>query len=150
MNWSKFGTYLDRELLSAQIPDGMEADRDALREATVLMFFSRPYDPASDGKKLQSVLSSAPLALAVAGVNSRSAFDNLINFVATPKSGPHVMTGLFETSDVSEAASLFLRSTWPANDRFDDWRRHVILVIGDTNSFCRMGEALEKLADHRN
>jgi hypothetical protein len=57
------------------------------------------------------------------------------------------MTGLFDDVSINDAVEQFLFSTWPAEDRFDSWKRIAFLVVGNGDSFETISRAIRKMAD---
>lgn len=150
INWTTVGAYLDRKVLLANLADlPGTGDNLQLSDATVLVLYSKVY-AGSDADKnwLRALVSSQPLAIAVAGAGARRAFDDLIELLSTPEPGEHTMTGVFDTADVKETISGFLYSTWPAEERFDNWKKLAVLVVGhDDDTYDHALLAIKEMTD---
>lgn len=85
---------------------------------------------------LPHLIAAQPLAIAVFGVNSELAFDNLLQLLSTPsESMPHIMTSRLDEPALSDALDAFLAGTWPSSERFNEWDDYVIVVLGE-QTFC--------------
>ncbi|SRR5579884_2406712 len=127
---SNIGRYLGREMILGVLHHSLETVDLYLADATVLLLFARVYDAKLDNHLLSALLQKHPLALVVTGAGARKAFDALIDLVSTPEPGPHVMTGIFDTTNVEDAVAEFLHSSWPAEERFDTWKKLMVLIVG--------------------
>ena len=145
------GSYLGRQMVLGQVMRPTE-ETDALQliDATILVLYGESYTGSElDRQFLVKLTLSSPLAIAVGGSGARKAFDALIDISSKAKSHDHIMTGLFEDVSIDDAIEQFLFSTWPAEERFDDWKKVAILTIGNGHYLETVKREAEKKADER-
>jgi hypothetical protein len=79
---------------------------------------------------VKELVSQQPMAVVVHGSEARAAFALLISELSDGTPRKHVMTKLSQTNDFGTAIEELLHSTWPSEDRFDDWTQYSIVVVG--------------------
>jgi hypothetical protein len=120
-----------------------------LGTATVLLVFARDYRTSQLGKHvLRSVIASCPIAIAVAGVGSEAAFDDLVEVASDCTDSRHIMTAHIDDESLDDIAEGFLFGVMPAEERFEEWEFLAILIVDDASDYHhRMETAISKWAD---
>ena len=105
------------------------AEQEDLGDALVLIWFG---DCGEDRIEsiVDKVIAQRPLAITLWGDDPDGLFAYLLKATEVVPAGPHVMTG-GPAADLRECIWTFLNATWPAEERFDLWRRYVILTYPD-------------------
>lgn len=78
---------------------------------------------------IKDIVNKEPLSITLSGENASFHFDYLLNFLSIVSSTKHIMTGLIDDKDIQEIVETFLISTWPSEERFDEWTSYNILFI---------------------
>lgn len=150
MKWTPLGTRNGRRIRIACPPTfAAVANIERLKAATVLVVFDIEYtDDVSQRALIRSLLARSPLALAVHGAGSKVAFDAMIDLVSSIRDlcEEHVMTWPLDDLDLADAGEVFLTTVLPNEERWDTWRRHDVIVIGE-RSFLPLVAILRRFAD---
>jgi hypothetical protein len=124
------GHYLGRDVCLLDASDLGNVSRRSLRDAVVLAVNEREWE-VQHRDLISSLIDLEPQSIVLWGKNATLAFDLLISILSRPEveTGLHIMTNFLDDEELEAAVGSFLRSTWPTEDRFDDWTRYVILSI---------------------
>lgn len=149
--WETVGIYLGRVVRAIQVPSncgGSFNENTSLSSSLVLIYFGLKLPLVDVDRLLEDLARHAPLAIVLAGKGAEAAFDHLIDILGRRPTERHVMTKLCLQQDVSEFASDFLSATWPAEDRFDEWKTYSVFVLeSDLSRYSSMISAIRKLID---
>jgi hypothetical protein len=140
------GEYLGREVRIAGVANLDRFALDQLHDSVLLVVFGRDFVPDEKGQAfLKLLVQHQPLAITVCGIGARKAFDSLISVLADGRELKHIMTKLFEENHIESAVEDLLQSTWPSEDRFDEWKSYVALGVG--NNISDIEQAIKKFCD---
>ena len=146
MEWSELGSYLGRPLFFGGVRNRSDLDVDDLASSAVVLLWieEEPRESSDDRDLIRRILGRAPLAITLAGRWAHPCFDILLAMQSLDQPRPHTMTGVLGGSDIRESIEMFLCSVWPAEERWSEWSRYLIAVVGEA-SMCDLvrAEALE-------
>jgi hypothetical protein len=148
MGWTTIGDYLGREvrLRRFESPNVFEVGGN-LASSVVLVFSCGALSNPDEMKPmLSSLLKMMPLAVAFGGSDSRLAFDGALEILSRMREGPHTMTKLSSATDCVELIEDFLQATWPAEERFAEWKTYSVLVFGSVELSDELWHAVEVVA----
>jgi hypothetical protein len=124
-------TYVGREIRMTGVSSTNAWHPEPLTHSTLLVMFEHEFEPTVAGRTfLASLIGQLPLAVVVCGNGARAAFDALICELSKAPTPKHIMSKLCEEQTVEDCVDDFLRATWPADERFDEWDSYQILVVG--------------------
>lgn len=119
-----------------RLPSSVEFQTNAsLASATVLLIDAQR-DRSQCRRTLRALLRANPLSVTV---SNTMMFDVLLDELQHQPTVGHTMTDL--GGPLPEMVEDFLNSTWPDEDRFEAWREHVVIVIGDEHLSDEVVEA---------
>lgn len=149
MKRCRVGTYLGRFIEYSEIstfndlPQGL-----SFLDATLLIDVEVPFSSEDEEHAFFRRLGSAsPLAVLVAGVNAARVWSRLVDFWELERPILHIMTAYTDTRDVIEAVRQLFWATWPNEERWDDWRSCLVLLVGDDSRRKPLLDAVASLAD---
>src|SRR5262245_27607010 len=137
MNWDQIGSYCGRIVAIAQL-DPFSTRRIAcdLSDSTLLVVLKM--DVALqlniDGL-LRGLASGNPLSIALFGTGAGAAFDTLLRVLSQFPSQGHIMSQLCHGETLQAGLDDFLCSSWPSQERHDNWRMHRVLIVGDESVY---------------
>jgi hypothetical protein len=135
------GAYLDRPILlhEASGLNGMEVG-DLSHTIALLWLGEKSWDSKQLEEAIKELAAKNALNITVAGERSNESFSILLETLGPLPLRKHIMTGVFESTNVKDAVEdslivrdaieRFLMATWPDEDRFDNWTEYRIIVIG--------------------
>ncbi len=123
---TKMGKYLNREIFIRSLKNisSIELMED-LSKSMVMIACSKKTKETEIDRFLSEVVKLNPLAIFLAE-EAVSRIDHLFYLLALEKTN-HVMTYFCENMD--EAAEMLLLSSWPAEERFDNWRNYIVYLL---------------------
>ena len=77
----------------------------------------------------EQIIKSRPLATFFAGPGAEAMFDCVLHVLDTTDPPFPIMTN-YSVAGLPEAANEFLSSTWPPEERWDEWRGYLLINIG--------------------
>lgn len=83
---------------------------------------------------VKALVRQQPLAVVTNGIGARAAFDALIDELSGDSRHRHVMTNVLDGSDLHEAIDILLESTWPSEERFDEWAGYAVVAVGGASA----------------
>ena len=122
------GRYIGREIrLVMSFEDSAEVPALAVDGAVVLVWLNQLYFPNSRVSPLfKRLVSRSPLALLLGGSGACEAFDVVLRLLADVDcNAKHTMTK-WSPEPMVDCVSELLQSTWPADERFDEWVAYAI------------------------
>jgi hypothetical protein len=130
------GTYLGRSIQAIRCSSNDECifkESDPISGSTVLFMIGKKTGRSDFQRCLEDIAKQSPLAILVAGHNAEPAFDLLLHWLDQNQGQQHVMTKIYKGRDLSELAHEFLASTWPSEDRFDEWQNYTLVSHGSND-----------------
>ena len=126
--------YLDRPVTCAELTS-VEAPLDDLQSFLVLVFLARDLSVAEQESLVRTLVDARPLSVCMCGHQAEDMFDRLLQALAVPDwaLGKHIMTMFLETS-LQESLEDFFYSSFPSEDRWDEWLGYKILVFGEDSA----------------
>jgi hypothetical protein len=101
---------------------------DSYSSSSVLFYFGKEAFSDTDTERLfDSLLSRQPLAVTVAGKYAERYFDMLLKVQSRLDSKAHTMTYRIDDDDLEEVVWKFLNTSFPDDERFDDWKAYCVL-----------------------
>lgn len=131
-SWKVLGEYLGREVRIARFSECLTLDQ--LDDSLVLVVFGDEFVSDEKGYRLlDSLAQRQPLAITVCGAGARKAFDLLIAILSDGRELKQIMTKYFDGEQIESAVEDFLHSTWPSEDRFGEWSKYAIVIVGNSD-----------------
>ncbi|PIE89288.1 MAG: hypothetical protein CR997_11750 [Acidobacteria bacterium] len=123
---TKIGKYLNREILIRSLKNNSSIEiMEDLSKSMVMIVCSKKTKETEIDRFLSEVVKLNPLAIFLAE-EAVSRIDHLFHLLAIEKTN-HVMTYFCENMD--EAAEMLLISSWPAEERFDNWSNYIVYLL---------------------
>lgn len=129
--------YLGRQVSIQPLRD---IEQNDWSDALVLWFDGAD---SSESHFIASVVRTRPLGVLVAGANAEARFEKLIHALSKSP-GLGVMTA-WRGDDVEEVVEDFFWGFFPAEDRFDRWRRYV--VLGPESALLHLMSTMREVLD---
>jgi hypothetical protein len=144
MKLEQFGTYLDRPVFIRQTEEFEDlVNVDISNSVTLVWFVEQGLESDQLIAGLDALMRNNPLSITIGGEESDGIFSLLLDLLSRFQSLNHIMTAHSFESVISDAIKVFLSSTWPAEERFDEWEGyHVILVGGEDTLLDYLANAL--------
>ena len=144
MNRTLIGTYLDRPVILQELAELSELASDGISHAVVLLWLDRGrWNAPGLEEAIRKLASTGVLNITAAGWEADESFSTLLTVLALLPINNHIMTGVIKDTDIKDpiedslmikdAVETFLVSTWPDEERFDDWTEYRIIVVGRPN-----------------
>jgi hypothetical protein len=143
--WKLLGKYLGRPVKIAESSELELSQITDLESSVLLLIIAVVMPPALARASMRSLIGQQPLAILVSGSGARAVFDVLIDELGDGVLRRHVMTSLSEDEDIQAGFTALLQSTWPSEDRFDEWKDYAIINIGGNAK--KIEQAVKKLCD---
>lgn len=126
------GNFLDREVRVIELgPDLLLREKFQLSDSVAMLCIDVPgINVQMLNSFLKDLVLASPLAILVSGQHARVIFDVLLELLANPERRSHIMTKLCDALDVSECVQEFFWATWPAEERFDNWKAYTTVIVG--------------------
>lgn len=151
-DWKQIGVYLGRGISLYESSHLYEIEISDLSFATVLLWLNdHLWSKDEFIATVNSLIQANPLSVVVAGEHVEESFDCLLAVQSRlPSSLPHFMTGIINASVFYEIAYEFLIATYPSDERFDVWKEHLIIVVGDNQSRQEIVRSITQMVDELN
>src|SRR5262245_6538396 len=141
MNRTLIGTYLVRPVILQELTELSELASDDISHAVVLLWLDRGrWNVRGLEEAIRKLASTGVLNITTAGWEADESFSTLLTVLAPLLINNHIMTGVIKDTDIKDpiedslmikdAVETFLVSTWPDEERFDDWTEYRIIVVG--------------------
>ena len=141
MNKELIGTYLNRPVLFQEARILAELAIKDLSHAVVLLWLGEStWQPEQLKIAIKRFAANNALNVTIAGEKSDESFFILLETLSALPVNKPIMTGVIKSTDVKDpvedslivkdAIERFLISTWPDEERFDDWTEYRIIIIG--------------------
>jgi hypothetical protein len=131
MNWEQVGTYCGRAVWIARLEESDAASGiGSLCDSTLLVVLKAGAVSGAGGEALfRSLAVAQPLSICLFGAAADAAFDTLLGVLSRFSSDGHIMTKLCHGETFQESLDDFLGSSWPSEDRHDNWTHCRIVVV---------------------
>src|SRR5947209_357467 len=131
--WQIIGSYLRRgvEFLGIGSFANFQVSPSTSQSLVMVLFQEKNIKLEHLTSFLDVLSGSLPLAIAVSGPDSRAVFDYMLRLLGSKSLGAHIMTKLCDEGNVSDALNCFFWSTWPSEERFDEWKNYSVVAVGD-------------------
>lgn len=137
--WEKIGEHLNIPVYISLLEKLDDIKKENFSSSTVLLYFGNDnFDVSQVDDFFNNLLETVPLAVHFAGKNSDKYFGLIFNNKILNENKKHTMTYVTEENKVNEWMSDFLYSSWPSEDRFDEWKDHRIIVIGNSALYSKL------------
>lgn len=160
MNVDLIGTYIDRPILLQEASSFSELAIDDLSHAVVLLWLDEgSWDPKQLELAVRRLAANNVLNITIAGEKSDEGFSVLLETLGSLSLDKHIMTGIFSGTDVKaplkvkdalivkDAVERFLISTWPTEERFDEWREYRIIIVGKPNLSRQIRDSVREITE---
>ncbi len=88
------------------------------------------------------IVRATPLAAYVCGPVSERIFDSLLE--SSGANSPHIMSR-YSTEKLEDTLEEFFASTWPSEDRFDQWEEYAVVAFGQAQAEILASKAIQVL-----
>ena len=134
--WESLGISNDKSIYVNDVNPKLEKlnSKDKIPSSLILIYLLDEYQMEDLDLIITQVWKWDPLGIFIAGNNSRRGFDRLLSILSSKNDNKHIMTGFFDKKSIEENLELFLISSWPSEDRFDEWENYNILMVGHETS----------------
>lgn len=85
--------------------------------------------PAAKGELSEQIVQRKPLAMFFTGTEAEALFGCLLTALSVPASPLPMMTN-FSAGELADAVDEFLSSTWPPDERWDEWQGYLLVSVG--------------------
>jgi len=144
MAWDVIGEYLSKPIRFLHLKSSEEYSADrSVKESVLVLYFNE--NSKSIEVLLEQIINDLPLVIIVAGVNSMSSFDLLLDILSRKKTQDHIMTNVCESDNLEEIIEDLVNGNWPAEERHNDWKCYSILSIGNKSKVNEFTEAVKSL-----
>jgi trans-aconitate methyltransferase len=141
------GSYLDRQVDLTEMRDLIDLGNGDFAHSLALIWLCKPdWKSGSLQTLIQALASRGALGITIAGARIDESFDVLLNTLGDLP-GPHVMTHLSEKKDEFLVAEDYFYAAYPSEERFDEWHRYSVIVIGDKAVTKGMRNALKSFLE---
>jgi hypothetical protein len=141
MNRSLIGTYVDRPIVLQELTELNELIPGGVSHAVVLLWLDKNrWETRQLEEAIKKLASSGVLNITIAGWKADEGFSTLLTILDHLPINKHIMTGVIDDTDIKDpiedsimikdAIETFLASSWPDEERFDDWTEYQIVVVG--------------------
>ncbi len=137
----KNSMYLGRKIYLSSIDD---IDADILNNSTI-MIITDEIDTIKLRYKLKYILQYNILSVTIMEINKMGLFDFIIDILSKLETSIHTMTYRSHSIVLVEAIEEFLMSSFPAEERFDEWKKYYILA--NKKRFREISNAIDALKD---
>jgi hypothetical protein len=133
MNWEQVGSYCGRAVLISRFEESEICDGfGGLSDSILLVVLKAGAVPGTNYEALFRALAVArPLSICLFGTDAEEAFGALLEVLSYPMAKDHIMTKICHGEIFREGLDDFLESSWPSEERHDNWTSCRILVIGN-------------------
>ncbi|MBC8044067.1 MAG: hypothetical protein IAF08_11575 [Rhizobacter sp.] len=134
------GSYLERpiKLVMVSVRSSF-IPADELIASTVLMIFNTAAPDETTLKSFfEKIISRMPLSVMIAGRNAEQHFDLLLHLLSTNQHEKHTMTYLGEEDELKNTLWQFLHTSYPAEERFEEWKEYLIMIVGENEESQRI------------
>lgn len=149
MNGEQVGTYCGRAVLVSRLEGSEMCDGfGGLSDSMLLVAAKAGAVPGMNYDTLFRALAVArPLSICLFGTDAETAFGTLLEVLSHQIASDHIMTKICHGETFREGLDDFLESSWPSEERHDNWTTCRILVIGNEGDYNSWNiQAREKLA----
>lgn len=137
--WEKIGKHLDIPIYISLLEKIDDIKKEDFSSSVVLLYFGNDsLDASQIDDFFNNILGTMPLAVHFAGKNSDKYFALIFDNKILNKNKKHTMTYVTEDNKTSRWMSDFFYSSWPSEDRFDEWKDHRIIVIGNSALYSKL------------
>ena len=147
MKWDKVGSFCSRDVLTARLEElNLITGIETLCDSTLLVVLKSEVSTASTLESLFRCLAEAnPLVISLLGKNAGVAFGILLEVLSHPIAKDHIMTKICYGETFQEGLEDFLESSWPTEERHDNWTFCRILVVDNEENYCFFVHQLKKM-----
>jgi hypothetical protein len=118
-------SYQDRGIRLFAVEDPGEIG-DASSSTLFLGLYGLSLSPAERMGLVRAIQSGNPLAVFIAGEESESVFDDLLQALSV-ETTPRPMMTKYSAKNTMEAIEVFLQAIWPYEERFDEWISYTVV-----------------------
>jgi len=118
-------SYLDRSIRLFEVENPSELG-DASGSMLFLGIYGLSLSPAERMGLVRAIQDGNALAVFIAGEESASVFDDLLQALSIEATPRPIMTK-YSARNAKEAIEIFLQATWPYEERFDEWKSYTIV-----------------------
>jgi hypothetical protein len=118
-------TYLDRNIRLFEAEDPTELG-DASSSTLFLGIYGLSLSPAERMGLVRAIQEGNALAVFIAGEESESVFDDLLQALSV-EATPRQMMTKYCAKSANEAMEIFLQATWPYEERFSEWKSYMVV-----------------------
>jgi|GEM_PF-4083027 hypothetical protein len=98
-----------------------------LQEAAVLFIVPESFSSSQIQEMLMEIVSREPIAIMITGKESEMWFEQILKVLSQQHTLKHTMTYHAECK-IEEAIEEFLHNALPSEERFEEWKRYVIIT----------------------
>lgn len=122
--------YSERPVTCTQLSSAEPLRPKSLESSVALFYISNALEDAEREKLVKSILSANPLAAYLCGASAEDLFDQLLLALDAPSDAQPMMTN-FSDLPVQGLIEEFFTSTWPPEEREEQWADYKLLVYGE-------------------
>ena len=126
------GAYLERDVYYFHMETLQDWDQKiVLNGSTVLLKNNNgDFTQAQQMAFFKNVIEKEPLLISVSGDDADRKFDLILEILSTSKSTNQILTKCLDEGSLDEWVENFIKSSWPAEERMDDWVNYTIIELG--------------------
>ncbi len=122
--------YLGRNINVVPMSDfglTLSTELKSLHQAAVLFVVPESMIPRRIREMLMQIIKQEPTAIMIAGKDSETWFEEVLIILSEKANSKQIMT-YHADGEMSSAIESFLHNALPSEERFDEWKRYVIIT----------------------